>query len=162
MSLLEYRGYHGTAEASLEDDCMAGTVLHVQDKIVYFGDTVAELRASFEKAVDDYLEFCEEVGKKPEKPFSGTLNVRLGKELHRNVAIKARAKGVSINEYVVRACSDYVKHDGVHKSHVFNHIYNFETEKRSQVENRVIEPKKLTSDQGGSGWKSQKPQLKVL
>lgn len=161
MSLLEYKGYYGTAETSVEDECLAGSVLHVRDKIVYFGETFPELRENFHKAVDDYLEFCNEVGKDPDKPFSGTFNVRLGKDLHREVAVKARAEDISINEYVVRACKDYVKHDGVHKSHVFNHNYYFDKETRTQAENKVIEPKG-TYQQGGEGWKSSKPQLKVI
>ena len=34
-------------------------------------------------------------------PFKGSLNVRLGSELHRRVAIAAKLEHVSINKYIV-------------------------------------------------------------
>lgn len=103
--MMEYRGYL----ASVEFDDSAG-VLH--GRVVNSGpypiatfeatDT-GELRREFERSVDEYLDWCEEDGVEPRKPFSGKLNVRLGSELHGAVVKAARAEHVSINSWIVKA-----------------------------------------------------------
>jgi predicted HicB family RNase H-like nuclease len=45
------------------------------------------LKKAFEEAVLDYLSMCRDQKIEPEKPFKGSLNVRLGPQLHRRVAI---------------------------------------------------------------------------
>lgn len=40
-----------------------------------------------------------------ERPFSGKLNLRLGSDLHRQVALRAAELGLSINTYLVRKVS---------------------------------------------------------
>lgn len=56
-------------------------------------------------AVDDYLEMCAEQKIKPEIPFKGSLNVRLGSDLHRRVALAATKKHSSVNKYIADALS---------------------------------------------------------
>ena len=52
------------------------------------------------EAVDDYLDMCEKRKITPETPFKGSLNVRLGPELHRRIAFAATARHISINKYI--------------------------------------------------------------
>lgn len=40
-----------------------------------------------------------------ERPYSGKLNLRLGPDLHRRVALEAAEAGLSINSYLVRKVS---------------------------------------------------------
>ena len=61
------------------------------------------LRREFERSVDEYLEWCEEEGVEPRRPFSGKLNLRLGSELHARVAAAAASNRMSINSWIVRA-----------------------------------------------------------
>lgn len=37
-----------------------------------------------------------------ERRYSGTFNVRIGEQLHRNLAMHAAEEGMSLNQYVVR------------------------------------------------------------
>lgn len=46
-----------------------------------------EIKTAFEEAVDDYVETCKEVNKKPEKSFKGSFNVRIPSELHKDAAL---------------------------------------------------------------------------
>jgi predicted HicB family RNase H-like nuclease len=46
---------------------------------------VNELKTSFEDSIDDYLEFCEERGEEPDKPFSGKFVLRIDPVLHRRL-----------------------------------------------------------------------------
>lgn len=98
-----YKDYFGSAEVSHEDHCLIGQLLHIDDLVMYEGTTYDELEQAFQKSVDDYLEFCEQVGKKPEKTYSGSFNVRIGPALHRAAAHAAQRAGVSLNDYVRQA-----------------------------------------------------------
>ena len=107
--LLKYKGYEGTVEYSAEDGCLIGRVLHIRSVLGYAGDTVAEVKAMFEEAVDEYLALCEEKGWTPEKPYKGSLNVRLGAELHRLAAAAAARQHTSLNDLIVQAVEKQVR-----------------------------------------------------
>jgi predicted HicB family RNase H-like nuclease len=64
---------------------------------------VADITEDFHNAIDEYLAFCEENGKMPEKPFKGSFNVRIGADLHHKAALTASARGVSLNTLVENA-----------------------------------------------------------
>lgn len=51
---LEYKGYRGTVESSLEDHCLFGKLLSTKALISYEGNTLEELEVAFRKAVDDF------------------------------------------------------------------------------------------------------------
>lgn len=63
--MLAYKGYSGTVDVSIEDNCLFGKVLGIQGSITYEGNTLDELRESFQNGVDDYLYDCEQEGKAP-------------------------------------------------------------------------------------------------
>lgn len=71
--LLHYHGYEGSVEYSKSDGCLIGRVLHINSPIGYCGNTVAEIQAMFEEAVDEYLALCQERGISPDKPYKGSL-----------------------------------------------------------------------------------------
>lgn len=71
---MSYKGYLGSIEASVEDACLHGKLLFIDDLITYEGDTVPALVDAFRAAVDDYLAYCEETGKQANKTFSGSFN----------------------------------------------------------------------------------------
>jgi len=107
--MLEYRGYTGVFEFDTELELFSGFVVDLRDQIYFEGESVDQLKASMQRAVDHYLEVCAARGEEPEKPFSGKLNVRLGSDLHRAVAVAAAARGESINSWlvhVVRSAAD--------------------------------------------------------
>jgi predicted HicB family RNase H-like nuclease len=112
MSNLQYKGYSGSIEASIEDRCIHGKILFISDLVTYEAQTIDELEKEFKIAVDDYLEFCKEIDKEPEKPFKGALNVRIGEERHRKAAILASNKKATINNIIVKALDEYLNHSG--------------------------------------------------
>lgn len=102
-STLKYKGYTGTIEIDTDSECLCGQVLFIRGLIVYDADTLPKLRRAFESAVDDYLASCTADGTSPEKPASGTFNVRIGPELHAAAIVAAHQAGISLNEWVKRA-----------------------------------------------------------
>lgn len=98
--MFEYKGY--TAHAVFDDDggVFHGEVAGTKDVITFEGTSVEKLVQAFHDSVDDYLEFCEERGEKPDKPFSGHFPVRVGPELHRRAHLTAAASGISLNSWI--------------------------------------------------------------
>ncbi len=66
-----------------------GRVVGIHDVISFGGESVSELEKNFRDAVDEYLEFCKKRGKTPNKPFKGSLSVRLRDGLYIKAAIFA-------------------------------------------------------------------------
>jgi len=75
-------------------------VVNTRDVITFQGTSVKELEQAFRESVEDYLAFCAERAEEPEKPYSGKFVVRVEPQLHREIAIRAAQKGMSLNRYV--------------------------------------------------------------
>ena len=102
MNILKpYMGYRGKIDVDVENGVLHGTVLGIRDVVTFEGKTVPELVKAFQDSVDEYLAFCEEMGRQPEKPPSGRLLVRMKPGLHQELSAIASAKGVSVNRLVV-------------------------------------------------------------
>jgi len=63
MNLLRYEGYTTPIDFS-DDDCFIGHLIGIKDVVGCHGETVQELKNSFYKVVDDYIEACDAIGKK--------------------------------------------------------------------------------------------------
>lgn len=98
--LLKYKQYAGTIEYDLDEKILYGEVLFVKSSLQYQGTTIDELEDDFRSAVDEYLGFCKKRNIEPEKPFSGTFNIRTSHEVHRELAIIAKEKNVSLNALI--------------------------------------------------------------
>lgn len=104
--MIEYKGYTGVFEYDEEYEFFAGHVVDTRDGINFEGRSVAELKESMHSAVDDYLEFCEETGREPSKPYSGRILVRIDPELHRKLATRAGVQRMSMNSYIAERLGD--------------------------------------------------------
>ena len=63
---------------------------------------------SLENKVYSTKASCAEVGKKPDKPYTGTFNVHVNTELHRKAAILSKQRNISMNQLVGEALARYV------------------------------------------------------
>lgn len=86
MNTLTYKGYQGRFEYDSNADIFHGEVLHLNDVVTFQGRSIDELKQTLADSVEDYLALCSEVGKEPEKPFSGRFNIRISPELHQKIA----------------------------------------------------------------------------
>jgi predicted HicB family RNase H-like nuclease len=103
MKYLDYKGYTGSIEYSTEDGLLYGKVLGVRGLISYEGETGKALEEDFKEAINAYLEDCASLGKKPEKPFKGSFNVRIPADLHQKAALLAMESKESLNTFVAEA-----------------------------------------------------------
>lgn len=101
MKSTAHKGYVPAAiTLNPETGVLSGTVAGVRAVLHFQGDTPAEVLQAFRDTVDDYLDWCAERGKAPEKPYSGKLSLRLDPDVHRLAAQKAAAEGVSVNAWI--------------------------------------------------------------
>ncbi len=103
MKLMEYKGFYGSIEASVEDGCLFGKLEFIDPLVNYEGETVQEIEVAFHEAVDDYIESCKTLNIEPQKSYRGTFNVRIGRDLHRAAVIAAKQRDINLNELVKRA-----------------------------------------------------------
>ena len=90
---------------SPEDNAFIGRVLEFPSLAAH-GDTQEDALKEIRAVVEYALEDLEECGERIPEPFSkrqysGTLNVRMPKHLHRHLAIEAEQDGVSLNQLIV-------------------------------------------------------------
>jgi len=99
--MLKYKGYTGHADYDDEAGIFHGEVLHTRDVITFQGRSVKELETAFRDSVDDYLAWCAERGKTPDKPYSGKFVIRIPPEMHRQLVEVSSRQGKSVNTIVV-------------------------------------------------------------
>lgn len=88
MSIMIYKGYQGRFEYDADADIFHGEVINLADVITFQGRSIDELKEALVDSVEDYLNFCAEKGKTPEKPYSGRFNVRIAPEVHQRIPRK--------------------------------------------------------------------------
>ena len=104
-----YKGHLGRAEYDADADLIHGELLGIRDVITFSSKPPKGLQKAFEESVDDYLVWCEERGKQPNKPFSGNFLIGATPELHRGLNVRAEAEGKSLNALVVEHLETLVK-----------------------------------------------------
>lgn len=77
--------------------------------VTFEGNTVIKLKKSFEEAVKDDLELCEETGKQIFKSFKGSFNVRVNPELHSKAQELVLMEGKTLNPFIKEAIELKIK-----------------------------------------------------
>lgn len=73
-NILKYRGYFSIVQYSVADRVLHGKIEGIKDLVNFESDEPQEIENEFHKAVDDYLELCEELGVIPDKVYSGSFD----------------------------------------------------------------------------------------
>lgn len=69
---LSYKGYSARPEYSAEDCIFYGKILGISDLADFRSENAKGLEKEFHNVVDDYLEFCADIGKEPDSPVEKT------------------------------------------------------------------------------------------
>ncbi|MFA5905547.1 MAG: type II toxin-antitoxin system HicB family antitoxin [Desulfobacula sp.] len=85
-----YKDYVGSVHYSEDDEIFFGKIEGIDDLVNFEGISVPELKKAFYEAVDDYIAIATENGKKPEKTFQGSLNIRLKPDVHKKANLSLR------------------------------------------------------------------------
>lgn len=107
---MEYKGYIGKVDFDDDAGIFHGEVINTRDVITFQGTSVEEIRAAFHDSVEDYLDFCAQLGHAPEKPFTGRFMLRISPDLHRKVYIAAKQAGKSLNAWIAEQLLETSSH----------------------------------------------------
>ena len=129
MEIFEYKGYKGSIETSIEDKCLYGKILFINDLVNYEAETLPELEKEFRIAVDDYLDTCKELQIEPEKSLSGTFNVRVGPDLHREAIVYGLMHEIKLNQVVVKAVKKLVREKEPVQNVIHNNTFQIKMER---------------------------------
>ncbi|HLB41542.1 MAG TPA: type II toxin-antitoxin system HicB family antitoxin [Gammaproteobacteria bacterium] len=109
--MMQYKNYYGSVHFDEEDLIFHGKIEFIRASVSYEATDAKGLKKAFKEAVDDYLSMCCNKHIEPEIPFKGSLNIRLGSELHRRLAIAAEQQHVSINKFIAKTLDRAVNQD---------------------------------------------------
>jgi predicted HicB family RNase H-like nuclease len=98
--MMTYKGYTGFVEKDDEAGIWFGRVIGIKDVITFKAETLEQAREEFEISVDDYLEFCQDLGEEPDPPFSGEVAFNTTPENYHNILFAAAKAGKSIDAWV--------------------------------------------------------------
>ena len=68
---LKSRGFHAKFNHDLNQEKIIGCIADIEDLVTFEVEHSSDIEFEFHKAVDDYMAFCKEVGKKKIKNCSG-------------------------------------------------------------------------------------------
>ena len=94
---LNYKGYAGSVFFSEEDGVFHGKVIGISDSISFEGESVKSLTDDFRNAIDEYIDFCREVGKKPE---AATFTVKISPTVYNKALLYSAQKGLSFTAFI--------------------------------------------------------------
>ena len=111
INIFEYKGSHTKIEFDSENFLLRGKIEGINDLVNFECEDIKNIEKEFHEAVDDYLDFCKEVGKEPDKEYKGTFNVRISPELHKQLVTMSMKNGDTLNASVEKAIREYVLED---------------------------------------------------
>lgn len=108
-NILVYKGYYTRIMYNSGDKVLYGKIEGINDLITFESKDATKIENEFHKAVDEYLQFCKENGKCPDKSYKGTFNVRISPDLHKELAMVAFRNNESLNQTVEKAIQEYIR-----------------------------------------------------
>lgn len=99
INSMTYKGYCARIAYDDGDGIFTGQVAGIRDGIGFHAETVDALREAFHEAINDYIETCQKLGKKPQKAYSGQMMFRVNPDVHRKAALAAELSGKSLNQW---------------------------------------------------------------
>ena len=66
--MMRYKGYTAEISEDPETGALYGKISGIRDFVNFEAESLDDVKKKFHAAVDDYLEFCREMGKYPERP----------------------------------------------------------------------------------------------
>lgn len=104
--MMDYKGYKAQIDFDCDAGVFVGEVINTRDGITFTGRSVDELRAAFERAVEEYLELAVDRAVGAEAPYTGHISVRVNPDLHREIAARAARDGVSVAGWITRRLAE--------------------------------------------------------
>ena len=106
--ILQYKDFIGSVHFNADDEVFFGKIEGIDDLVSFEANNVIDLKHAFEEAVDDYILICKETGKRTEKSYKGSFNIRIAPEIHKKAKLLAVMQGISLNQFIQKAVEQEV------------------------------------------------------
>lgn len=100
MNVMQIDNHKAVISYDSELGLFRGEFIGLNGGADFYGESVAELEQQGRQSLATFLEICQEHGIEPYLTYSGKFITRLPKELHRQIAETATAKGQSLNQWI--------------------------------------------------------------
>ena len=107
-NVYRYKGYGTEVEFDSSHKVLFGRIRGIHDLVTFESESPEGIEQAFQKAVDDYLFYCQDIGKDPEREYNGLLNVCIQRETHRKLAMRALENRMSLDQMVEDAIEHYL------------------------------------------------------
>lgn len=97
---LTYKGYTASVEYDEDDNLLWGKVDGISDGIIFHSDTTEGIRKEFQASIGDYLQWCAEEGKQPQRPTSESLKLQFVPSVSNAARAAAARAGQSLNDWL--------------------------------------------------------------
>jgi predicted HicB family RNase H-like nuclease len=109
MNKLAYKGYTAKIDFDPEEQELVGQIEGIRDLVVFSSKTCDDIEKIFHDSVDGYLESCQMAGKNPDKAYTGSFNIRIDPEDHRELDLLAKKEDTTLNSEVCSAVHYYLE-----------------------------------------------------
>ena len=106
--MMTYKGYKAAIFYDKDDKIFVGEVFGIRDSLNFHGRSIDELENSLKDCINNYLDYCKQIGKEPQKEFSGSFNVRISPIVHEHASEYAVENGISLNQVVSLAIEKFL------------------------------------------------------
>lgn len=110
---LQYKNYLCQVSYSNLKDSLIGRILGMKQIPIFTAQTVAGIKESFHRAVDDYLTACAETGKEPTKPFTGMYTLRFSPVVQEALTVYALAHDTTLAQVMQKALDEFIEKYGI-------------------------------------------------
>jgi predicted HicB family RNase H-like nuclease len=115
--MLVYKGFIASIDYQTGSNSFMGQIINAPDVIEFQGENARELKANFERAVDEYLQFNKEESGRSVTPFIARFNLYLTPGQQQAIINKANQESVSVEYWLNREFNHYLQSNVMPKGH---------------------------------------------
>ncbi len=109
INIMDIDGYRAVIKYDPGIDMFRGEFQGLNGGADFYAESIEALRREGKISLEVFLDTCREKNIEPRREYSGKFNLRLPPELHAEIAAKASAEGVSLNQWTVEALDRVVR-----------------------------------------------------
>ena len=105
---LFYKNYRTNIKYDEEEKYYYGKLEGIDDFINFGTENIDKIVEEFHSAVDDYLEYCAEIGKVPKLEVNSKYNLEINSALYNSIKIAAKKSGANVDNFIEKILADYL------------------------------------------------------